>query len=99
MSGDEQSAMKREINAQLNKLRAEQRERLERRARRRAAAGGLLIALLVALLAALGFALWRQPRLRDAEQSYAWTPGWWAETHTLAQGGSTPPRATTNGIL
>lgn len=49
MSGDEQSALKRDINAALNKLRAEQRARLERRARRRLLAVGLLLALLVAL--------------------------------------------------
>jgi len=122
MSGDDQIAMKRKINEQLDKLRREQRERLERQARRRALAVGLLLALLVAL----GLALWWQQRLRDAQDSklnggstpggaahiaaplswrcsvgraasaraYAWTPGWWAETHTLAQGGSTPPRAT-----
>jgi len=133
MSGDDQIAMKREISAQLNKLRREQRERLERQARRRLLAVGLLLALLVALLAALGFALFTERRSRQdsgaAERfscrslqyaqenagrpalepvamapsgsghpggaaSYAWTPGWWAETHTLAQGGSTPPRAT-----
>jgi len=129
MSGDDQIAMKRKINAQLDKLRREQRERLERQARRRLLAVGLLLALLVALLAALGIALWRQQRLRDAQDSklnggstpggaahiaaplswrcsvgraasarvYAWTPGWWAETHTLAQGGSTPPPATMRG--
>jgi fatty acid desaturase len=65
MSGDDQIAMKRKINAQLDKLRREQRERLERQARRRLLAVGLLLALLVALLAALGIALWRQQRLRE----------------------------------
>jgi len=69
MSGDDQIAMKRKINEQLDKLRREQRARLKRQARRRALAVGLLLALVVALLAALGFALWRQQRLRDAEQS------------------------------
>ena len=137
MSGDDQIAMKRKINEQLDKLRREQRERLERQARRRALAVGLLLALLVALLVALGIALWRQQRLRELQDSgvaarpscrsaryargdagrpalepvavaplgrghpggaasCAWTPGWWAEIHTLAQGGSTPPRATTS---
>lgn len=66
MSGEEQSAMKREVNAQLNKLRREQRARVERQARRRALAGGLLVVL---LLAALGVTLWRQLRLRDLDQT------------------------------
>jgi len=94
MSGGDQNATKREINAQLNKMRREQRERLERQAQRHVSAVWLL---LLALLVALSLALWWQQRLLDAgaEQSCAWTPGWWAEVHTLAQGGSTPPRATT----
>lgn len=129
MSGDDQIAMKRKINEQLDKLRREQRERLERQAWRRAwAAGMVMLALFIALFIALCLASWRQQRLRDAQDSklngdstlggaahiaaplswrcsvgraasarpYAWTPGWWAETHTLAQGGSTPPRATTS---
>jgi len=66
MSGDDQIAMKRKINAQLDKLRREQRERLERQARRRLLAVGLLLALLVALLAALGIALWRQQLSQDS---------------------------------
>ena len=136
MSGDDQIAMKRKINAQLDKLRREQRERLERQARRRAWAAGLaMLALFIALFIALCLASWRQQRLRELQDSgvaarpscrsaqyargdagrpalepvavappgrghpggaasCAWTPGWWAETHTLAQGGSTPPRAT-----
>jgi len=94
MSGDDQSAMKREINAALIKMRREQRARLERQALRHVLAVWLL---LLALLVVLGLALWWQQRLRDAgaEQSSARTPGWWAEVHTLGQGGSTPPRATT----
>jgi len=130
MSGDDQIATKRKINAQLDQLRREQRERLERQARRRAWAAGLaMLALFIALFIALCLASWRQQRLRDAQDSklnggstpggaahiaaplswrcsvgraasaraYAWTPGWWAETHTLAQGGSTPPPATMRG--
>lgn len=53
MSGDKQSAMKRDINAQLNKLRAEQRARLERQARRHVLAVGLLLGLLFALVTLL----------------------------------------------
>jgi len=47
MSGDDQIAMKRKINEQLDKLRREQRARLKRQARRRALAVGLLLALVV----------------------------------------------------
>lgn len=49
MSGDDQSATKRDINAALNKLRSEQRARLERQAQRRVLVVGLLLALLFAL--------------------------------------------------
>ena len=61
MSG-EQSTMKTEINAALNKLRSEQRERIERQGRRRWLVVGLLMgALLFALGIALGVALWGRP--------------------------------------
>lgn len=53
MSGDEQSALKRDINAQLIKLRQEQRARLERQAQRRVLLVGLLLALLLGLAALL----------------------------------------------
>jgi len=66
MSGDDQSAMKRDINAQLIKMRREQRARLERQALRHVLAVWLL---LLALLVALGFALWWQQRLRDDQDS------------------------------
>jgi fatty acid desaturase len=62
MSGDDQIAMKHKINAQLDKLRREQRERIERQAQRRALAIGVLLALLVVALGyALGFALRGRP--------------------------------------
>jgi len=60
MSG-EQSTMKTEINAALNKLRSEQRERIERQARRRLLVVGLLMGALFALGIALGVALWGRP--------------------------------------
>lgn len=70
MSGDDQIAMKRKINAQLDKLRRDQRERLERQARRRAWAAGLaMLALFIALFIALCLASWRQQQVRDAELS------------------------------
>lgn len=62
MSGDDQIAMKRKINAQLDKLRREQRERLERQGRRRLLVVGLLMgALLFALGIAFGVASWGRP--------------------------------------
>jgi len=98
MSGDEQSAMKREINAALIKMRREQRARLERQALRRILAAWLLLALLCALLllAALGFMRWRQQQQHDAaEQSCAGARGSGAWAHNPSQGGSTPRPATT----
>jgi len=53
--------MKTEINAALNKLRSEQRERIERQARRRLLVVGLLMGALFALGIALGVALWGRP--------------------------------------
>lgn len=53
MSADDQRATKSAIDAQLNKLRREQRARLERQAQRRVLIVGLLLALLFALAALL----------------------------------------------